>query len=72
MIEPIKILIADDDTELLNALSLRCRKLGLDVIPVEDAMTALANAEFYSPEIVVTDIRMPGGNGMSVCEMIAS
>ncbi|MEL6107100.1 MAG: response regulator [Planctomycetota bacterium] len=67
-----QILIADDDPDLLDLLVLRCRAMGLDVITACDAMDALANADFYAPEIALLDVRMPGGNGISVSEMLAT
>lgn len=67
-----QILIADDDPDLLDLLALRCRAMGLDVITASDAMDALANADFYAPEIALLDVRMPGGNGISVSEMLAT
>ena len=68
----MQILIADDDSDLVDLLSLRCRAMGLDVITASDAMDALANADFYAPEIALLDVRMPGGNGISVSEMLAT
>lgn len=67
-----QILIADDDQDLLELLSARCKHLGLDVIQASDAMDALANADFYGPAIALLDVRMPGGNGVSVSEMMAT
>lgn len=72
MSKPMQILIADDDSDLVDLLSLRCRAMGLDVITASDAMDALANADFYAPEIALMDVRMPGGNGISVAEMLAT
>ncbi len=67
-----QILIADDDQDLLELLSVRCKQLGLDVITSGDAMDALANADYYAPQIALLDVRMPGGNGVSVSEMMAT
>lgn len=67
-----QILIADDDQDLLQLLSVRCSQLGLDVITCSDAMDALANADYYAPDIALLDVRMPGGNGVSVTEMMAT
>lgn len=67
-----QILIADDDQDLLELLSVRCKHLGLDVITSSDALDALANADYYAPHIALLDVRMPGGNGVSVSEMMAT
>ncbi len=65
------VLIADDDTALIEALKVRCRRLGLDVLAVSDALTALSSADIAMPNLVILDIEMPGGNGLAACEMLA-
>lgn len=66
-----KILLADDDADVLEALFVRCRALGLQVTTASDAMTALARIEASVPDVVCLDINMPAGNGLSVCEMMS-
>ena len=68
---PKTILIADDDTDLVAALELRCRQLGLEVVTAEDALTALSAADCVSPDLICLDVSMPGGNGLAACEMMA-
>ena len=68
---PKTILIADDDTDLVDALELRCRQLGLEVITAEDGLTALSAADYALPDMVCLDVSMPGGNGLAACEMMA-
>jgi DNA-binding response OmpR family regulator len=66
------ILIADDDRELVHALALRCRQRGLKVLCAHDAFTALSLAKSEVPNMICLDVEMPAGNGLSVCEMLAS
>ena len=66
------ILIADDDHDLTNVLALRCTELGLDVHTASDAMTALSKAHRYHPDLICLDVQMPGGNGLSACEMLTT
>lgn len=66
------VLIADDDRDLVAGLAIRCRKLGIRVLTAHDAMTALAHATSGSPDLVCLDVNMPAGNGLSVCEMMAT
>ncbi len=69
---PSTILIADDDRNLVEALAIRCRGLGLFVSVAYDARTAL-NIIFEScPTVACLDVNMPCGNGLCVCEMLAS
>jgi DNA-binding response OmpR family regulator len=66
------ILIADDDADIVELLTRRCRALGLEVDSANNAMTALGKAEEDAPDLVILDVDMPYGNGLSVCEMMAS
>jgi CheY-like chemotaxis protein len=66
------VLIADDDRELVDAIALRCRKRGLRVLCAHDAYTALSQVKSEMPDMVCLDVEMPAGNGLSVCEMLAS
>ncbi len=65
-----KVVIADDDRDLVRALELRCLHLGLEVCTAHDAMTALNLIHQHHPDLVCLDVNMPAGNGLSVCEMI--
>lgn len=67
-----QILIAEDDRDLLELLGTRCKHLGLDVIEASGALDALSMADFCPPDIALLDVRMPGGNGISVAEMMAT
>ncbi|MEX2287665.1 MAG: response regulator [Planctomycetaceae bacterium] len=66
------ILIADDDRNLVYALSERCRRLGLNVLTAHDAYTALSLAKSAVPDMICLDVEMPAGNGLSVGEMLTS
>jgi len=65
------ILIADDDHDLAGALALRCEGLGIDTRVAHDAMTALTLAHDQRPDLICLDVNMPGGSGLSACEMIS-
>ncbi len=70
MIKP-RILIADDDKDLADYLAIRCRRMGAEVDVAHDGLTALNKVQFNEPDIVCLDVNMPGGTGLSVCEMLA-
>lgn len=65
------ILIADDDPDIVDLLSLRCKRLGFTVNTADNAITALRKIEATLPDIVILDVNMPHGNGLSVREMMA-
>jgi DNA-binding response OmpR family regulator len=66
------VLIADDDRELVNVIAMRCRRHGLKVLCAYDAFTALCLVKSGAPDMICLDVEMPAGNGLSVCEMLAS
>lgn len=66
------ILIADDDKDLRFLLSTRCEDLGLNVITVADAMTAIKTIDAIHPDIVCLDVNLPAGSGLSVAEMLTN
>jgi DNA-binding response OmpR family regulator len=66
------ILIADDDPVIVYALSRRLQQLGFHVIRSPDAAHALMGAMKLGPDLVILDVNMPSGNGLAVCEMMAS
>jgi DNA-binding response OmpR family regulator len=65
------ILIADDDGDLVQMLALRFNEMGLHVFRSPDAMHALLGVNRVRPDLALLDVNMPGGNGLSVCEMLA-
>lgn len=65
------ILIADDDHDLACALALRCEGLGIGTRVAHDAMTALTLVHAETPDLICLDVNMPGGSGLSACEMIS-
>jgi CheY-like chemotaxis protein len=65
------VLIADDDHDLSCALALRCEGLGISTRVAHDAMTALTEVHRETPDLICLDVNMPGGSGLSACEMIS-
>jgi CheY-like chemotaxis protein len=65
------ILLADDDPALVEVLTIRCRALGLQVRTAHNGLAALQSACDDPPDIICLDVEMPGGNGLSACELFA-
>lgn len=61
-----KILLVDDDPGLLRLLSIRLRAEGYDVEAVESAHKALAVLNRFSPDLVITDLRMDKMDGIGL------
>ncbi len=66
------ILIADDDPVVSFALQRRLQLLGFNVLRSPDSSHALFGAMKVKPDLLILDVNMPGGNGLAVCEMMAS
>lgn len=64
------VLLADDDIDCLRLMALRCQALGLRVLTASDGMDTLASVIRNSPDLLVLDINMPGGDGFSVAEKL--
>jgi CheY-like chemotaxis protein len=63
-----KILIADDDENITNALSRRLEANGYEVLTAPDGLQALLLAREEKPDLMLLDMWMPVGIGLSVAE----
>ncbi len=70
MADPARILVVDDDTDLLRLLNLRLRNSGYDVAVADSAEKALVEVSVFRPHLVITDLRMPGMDGMALFHAI--
>lgn len=68
--ERAKILLVDDDPGLLRLLSIRLKSGGFVVDEVESAAKALVRLPVFQPQVVITDLRMEGMDGMALFEFI--
>jgi two-component system response regulator GlrR len=64
------ILLVDDDPDLLKLISLRLTSAGYRVRTAENGESALAAIAVARPAVVVTDLRMPGIDGMQLFDAI--
>lgn len=68
--DPIKILLVDDEHEFVTTLAERLELRNMKVSIAMDGETALGLAENDPPQVVVLDVMMPGLNGLEVLEKI--
>ena len=66
------ILIADDDCDLADALAVRCRQLGFNVVLAYDGLAASSCVAERPFDLVCLDVNMPFGNGMDVCQNLVT
>jgi two-component system, NtrC family, response regulator GlrR len=67
-----RILLVDDDTDLLRLLSIRLTGAGFEVSSAESGEEALAQLPVVRPNLVITDLRMSGMDGLALFEAIRS
>lgn len=68
--EKPKILIVDDDKDLIHSLSLHLRNEGYDVVTATDGYYGLEQARSEKPDLLILDIKMPAGDGFSIQERL--
>ena len=61
-----KVLVVDDEPDIVRALSLRLKSNGYDVVIARDGLQATATAVREEPDLVILDIGMPCGDGHTV------
>lgn len=62
-----KILVADDQTDLLEMIRTTLGMSGHEVIAVADGELALRAAAEFGPDLIIVDAHMPGLSGPEVC-----
>jgi two-component system response regulator GlrR len=67
-----KILIVDDDPSLLRLLGIRLSAAGYEVESAANAKMALGTLQHFIPQVVISDLRMEGMDGMALFEQIRS
>jgi len=65
-----KILLVDDDKDLLQLIAMRLGAAGYSVSTADSGESALASATVSRPDLVITDLRMHGMDGMALFDAI--
>ncbi|MGB9428795.1 MAG: sigma 54-interacting transcriptional regulator [Gammaproteobacteria bacterium] len=65
-----RILVADDDPSLLRLLTIRLTTAGHEVRTVDSGEQALVQLPLFHPQVVITDLRMGGMDGMTLFNTI--
>jgi len=67
---PARILVVDDDADMLRLLSLRLSAAGHEVVAVGSAEAALAQLDVARPQLVLSDVRLPGRDGLALFDEV--
>ena len=70
MIEKSKILLVDDEEDILEFLSYNLKKEGFGIDTANNGISALKKLEKSKPDLIILDVMMPEMDGIEVCEKI--
>jgi DNA-binding response OmpR family regulator len=70
--EKKKILIVDDERDIVKVLMIRLQANGYEVVTAFDGAQGVFMAHKEKPDLIILDIRMPAGDGFSVAERLKS
>jgi two-component system response regulator GlrR len=65
-----RLLVVDDDADLLRLLSMRLHAAGYQVATATSAEAALSQLEVERPQVVLSDVRLPGRDGLALFDEI--
>ncbi|MPQ48472.1 response regulator [Marinifilum sp. N1E240] len=67
-----KILLVDDEADILEFLSYNLKKEGFQVSTAADGREAIEKAKKFHPHLIILDVMMPEMDGIETCEKIRS
>ena len=70
MIDKGRILLVDDEEDILEFLSYNLRKEGYKIKTASNGKSALKILEKFNPDLIILDVMMPEMDGIEVCESI--
>jgi len=65
-----KVLLIDDDADLLKLASMMFKKAGAETITARDGLEGISQLFLHHPNLIILDVMMPGTNGFEVCQRI--
>ena len=68
--KPLRVLVCDDELQILRGLRIVLREAGFDVVAAQTAQAALDAAALHPPEAAIIDLVLPDGDGVDVCRQL--
>src|SRR5690349_14200919 len=65
-----KILIVEDDQDMVRAMGVRLKAQGYHLAVARDAISAISSARKENPDLIILDIGLPGGDGFQVMDRL--
>lgn len=65
-----KILVVDDEADILEIISYNLKSAGYDTVTAKDGIEAIQKARIFRPDLIMLDIMMPNKNGIDTCREI--
>lgn len=65
-----KILIIEDEIDILNMVKMRLEASGYEVIAAQDGNTGYSKAKSDNPDLIILDLMLPGIDGYQVCRLL--
>ena len=65
-----KVVVVEDEADILDILTYNLEREGFEVIGAEDGMQGLQLIKQHLPDIVLLDLMLPGMDGLSVCQQL--
>ena len=65
-----KVLVVDDEVHILHVVAIKLRNNGFDVVTAQNGSDALEIIKEQSPDMIVTDYKMPGMTGLEMIQKI--
>lgn len=66
----IRVLVCDDEPQIVRALKVILREAGYEAVPAESASEALDRAAVRPPDAAILDLILPDGSGIDVCRSL--
>ena len=70
MKDVFKILLADDEEDLVFLIKTRLESQGFEVITAYDGIETLQKARSECPDLIILDVMMPAGDGFKICQKL--